>query len=253
MRVIRNLLESSGLAHRSAELVTIALGSALSVGTAVFIGTRIPGLALCLTVMSMVVWLEVLRAAASRRQRRLDSIWPVVFDSLRSGAQSGMPIGEQLEYLALEGPEELREQFGLLMKEIERGDDTELALGHFKNRIGSRSADFLAIVLLLVEEVGGRGEADNWEQAARDIRQEQAVIAQVRAKQGWVLGSAKIALLAPWLICLLLLNLEQNRLAFSTYQGSLVLVMGLLLSLFAYFLTNVLGRIRLPERVFNVG
>lgn len=251
--MIRNLLESSGLAHRSAELVTIALGSALLVGTAVFIGTRIPGLALCLTVMSLVVWLEVLRAAASRRQRRLDSIWPVVFDSLRSGAQSGMPIGEQLEYLALEGPEELREQFGLLLKEIERGEDTEVALEHFKNRIGSRSADFLAIVLLLVEEVGGRGEADNWEQAARDIRQEQAVIAQVRAKQGWVLGSAKIALLAPWLICLLLLNLEQNRMAFSTYQGSLVLVMGLLLSLFAYFLTNVLGRIRLPERVFNVG
>ncbi|MEK9536160.1 MAG: type II secretion system F family protein [Aquiluna sp.] len=251
--MIRNLLESSGLAHRSAELVTIALGSALLVGMAVFIGTRIPGLALCLTVMSLVVWLEVLRAAASRRQRRLDSIWPVVFDSLRSGAQSGMPIGEQLEYLALEGPEELREQFGLLLKEIERGDDTEVALEHFKNRMGSRSADFLAIVLLLVEEVGGRGEADNWEQAARDIRQEQAVIAQVRAKQGWVLGSAKIALLAPWLICLLLLNVEQNRLAFSTHQGSLVLVMGLLLSLFAYFLTNLLGRLRLPERVFNVG
>ncbi len=253
MQVLRNLLESSGLAHRSAELVTIALGSALLVGTLVFIGTRIPGLALCLTVMSLVVWLEVLRAAASRRQRRLHSIWPVVFDSLRSGAESGMPIGEQLEYLALEGPEELREQFGLLLKEIERGDDTEVALEHFKNRIGSRSADFLALVLLLVEEVGGRGEADNWEQAARDIRQEQAVIAQVRAKQGWVLGSAKIALLAPWLICLLLLNLEQNRMAFSTHQGSLVLVMGLLLSLFAYFLTNLLGRLRLPERVFNVG
>lgn len=253
MRVIRNLLESSGLAHRSAELVTIALGSALLVGSAVFIGTRIPGLALCLTVMSLVVWLEVLRAAASRRQRRLDSIWPVVFDSLRSGAQSGMPVAEQLEYLALEGPEELREQFGLLLKEIERGEDTEVALEHFKNRIGSRSADFLAIVLLLVEEVGGRGEADNWEQAAKDIRQEQAVIAQVRAKQGWVLGSAKIALLAPWLICLLLLNLEQNRLAFSTHQGSFVLVTGLLLSLFAYFLTNLLGRLRLPERVFNVG
>lgn len=253
MRVIRNLLESSGLAHRSAELVTIALGSALLVGTAVSIGTQIPGLALCLTVMSLVVWLEVLRAAASRRQRRLDNIWPAVFDSLRSGAQSGMPIAEQLEYLALEGPEELREQFGLLLKEIERGDDTEVALEQFKNRIGSRSADFLAIVLLLVEEVGGRGEADNWEQAARDIRQEQAVITQVRAKQGWVLGSAKIALLAPWLICLLLLNLEQNRMAFSTYQGSLVLVTGLLLSLFAYFLTNLLGRLRLPERVFNVG
>ena len=253
MQVVRNLLESAGLSHRSAELATLAFGSALLVGTLVFVVTRIPGLALCLAAMGLVVWLELLRAAASRRQRRLDTIWPAVFDSLRSGAQSGMPIAEQLDYLALEGPEELREQFGLLVTEIERGQDTEMALEHFKNRIGSRSADFLAIVLLLVEEVGGRGEAENWEQAAKDIRQEQAVIAQVRVKQGWVLGSAKIALLAPWLICLLLLNVEQNRMAFSTHQGSLVLVMGLLLSLFAYFLTNSLGRLRLPERVFNVG
>ena len=253
MRLIRNLLEAAGLAHRSAELATLALGSALVLGTLVLIVTQIPGLALCLTVMVLVVWLELLRTAASRRQRRLDAVWPAVFDSLRSGAQSGIPMAEQLEYLAEEGPEELREQFGLLVAEIERGVETELALQHFKNRIGSRSGDFLSIVLLLVEEVGGRGEADNWEQAARDIRQEQAAISQVRAKQGWVLGSAKIALLAPWLICLLLLNVEQNRLAFATYQGSAVLIFGLLLSLFAYFLTNLLGRLRLPERSLHAG
>jgi tight adherence protein B len=85
------------------------------------------------------------------------------------------------------------------------------------------------------------------------LRQEQAVISQVRAKQGWVLGSAKIALLAPWIICLLLLNLEQNRAAFLGTEGSLVLVLGLILSLFAYFLTNLLGKLKPPERVFYVG
>ena len=253
MQLIARLSEAAGLAHRRLELAFLVGGSSALVGLLALSFTRIPGLSVCLVAMSLVVWLELLRAKADRRQRRLDAVWPAVFDALKSGAQAGLSTVEQLDYLATDGPEELREQFAILLAEIDRGVYTEIALANFRNRIGSRSADFLAIVLLLIEEVGGRGEAKNWDQAARDIRQEQAAISQVKAKQSWVLGSAKIALLAPWLICILLLNVEQNRLAFATYQGSAVLITGLLMSLFAYFLTNVLGRIRLPERVFYVG
>lgn len=253
MTAFRNLLESSGFGNRRNELLVLVCGTALLVGLLTFFATQILGLAVCFTTLIFVCWLEGLRAVAAARQKRMDLLWPAVFDALRSGSQAGLSMLEQIEYLASEGPEVFREQFERLRFELERGVDTQEALANFQTRIGSRSGDSLAIVMALVEEVGGRGEAANWDQAARDLRQEQAVISQVRAKQGWVLGSSKIALLAPWIVCLLLLNLEQNRAAFLTPEGSLVLVLGLILSLFAYFLTNLLGRLRLPERVFHVG
>jgi tight adherence protein B len=253
MTALRNLLESAGFGERRSEVLVLVSGTSLLGGLLTFFTTQIAGLAFCFSALTLVIWLEVLRAVSASRQKRMDFLWPTVFDALRSGSQAGLSMLEQIEYLASDGPEVFREQFAALASELERGVDTQAALAGFQRRVGSRSGDSLAIVMALVEEVGGRGEAANWDQAAKDLRQEQSVISQVRAKQGWVLGSAKIALLAPWIICLLLLNLEQNRAAFSDPEGSLVLVLGLILSLFAYFLTNLLGKLKLPERVFYVG
>jgi len=253
MTAFRNLFESAGFGERKNEVLVMVGATSSFAGVLTFFATQIVGLAFCFTALVLVIWLEGLRTLAASRQKRMDFLWPAVFDALRSGSQAGLTILEQIEYLASDGPEVFREQFALLRSELERGVDTQSALGSFQRRIGSRSGDSLAVVMAMVEEVGGRGEAANWDQAAKDLRQEQAVISQVRAKQGWVLGSAKIALLAPWIICLLLLNLEQNRAAFAVPEGSLVLVLGLILSLFAYFLTNLLGKLKLPERVFYVG
>ena len=74
---------------------------------------------------------------------------------------------------------------------------------------------------------------------------------EVIAKQGWVLGSAKVALAAPWLVAFLLVRLEQNRAAFETTLGAMVLITGLLLSVLAYVAVNKLGSLTLPGRIFN--
>lgn len=253
MRLVSNLLEAAGISDRRLEVSLLAIGSAALVATVSYFASGVLGLALCFAVLIMVIWLEAIRTVGSARQKRLDLIWPSIFDALKTGSQAGLLMAEQVEYLATDGPEQLRREFALLSKDLERGIDSDAALANFRGRVGSRSGDFLAIVMSLTQEIGGRGEAANWEQAAKDIRLEQVVLSQVRAKQSWVLASAKIALLAPWLICVLLLNLEQNRAAFASPQGSLVLVFGLVLSLCAYFLTGVLGKLRLPERVFHVG
>lgn len=93
--------------------------------------------------------------------------------------------------------------------------------------------------------------AVTFQRAAVQVRKEQGELAQLSAKQGWVSASAKMALLAPWLIALVLVQLPQNREAFATELGALVLVLGLALSLVAYALVNRLGRLPLPGRVLN--
>ncbi|NCV37374.1 MAG: hypothetical protein EBW70_05070 [Actinobacteria bacterium] len=176
MTALRNLFESAGFGERRSEVLVLVSGTSLLAGLLTFFTTQIAGLAICFSALTLVIWLEVLRAVSASRQKRMDFLWPAVFDALRSGSQAGLSMLEQIEYLASDGPEVFREQFALLASELERGVDTQAALAGFQRRAGSRSGDSLAIVMALVEEVGGRGEAANWEQAARDLRQEQAVI-----------------------------------------------------------------------------
>lgn len=253
MKIWRELVESAGLSVSPTNALASCLSISALIGLAIFSFTSIVGLALSISLLVLGILLELIRSLGSSRQRALEQIWPGIFDLLRSGAEAGLTIEEQLEYLAGNSPAALRSYFVQLAQDLERGVELERALGKFQSLVGSRSGDFLALVLLITSELGGRGEAEVWAKASREVRQEQQLMNQVRAKQGWVLGSAKLAVLAPWLIVFVLLSLEQNREAYATAQGSLVLLLGLLLSTFAYFLTSALGRLPMPGRIFHVG
>lgn len=253
MRMWRELVESAGLSLSPANALASCLSISALIGLAIFSFTAIIGLALAIALLVLGILFELIRSLGTSRQRALEQIWPGIFDLLRSGAEAGLTIAEQLEYLAEHSPAALKEFFAQLSQDLERGVELERALARFQSLVGSRSGDFLVLVLLITSELGGRGEAEVWAKASSEVRQEQQLMNQVRAKQGWVLGSAKLAVLAPWLIVFVLLSLEQNREAYATNQGSLVLLLGLGLSSFAYFLTSALGRLPLPGRVFHVG
>ena len=120
-----------------------------------------------------------------------------------------------------------------------------------RKRFANRHADFLALLIELDCELGGNGMAITYQRAAIQVRKEQGELAQLQAKQGWVSASAKIALFAPWLVALVLIQLPQNKAAFATELGALILILGLALSLLAYSLVNRLGYLPLPNRVLN--
>lgn len=253
MKLWRDLVESAGLSVSPANALVSCLSISALIGLAIFSFTSIAGLAIAISLLVLGILFELIRSLGQARQRALEQIWPGIFDLLRSGAEAGLTIAEQLEYLAKHSPGALVNYFTELVQDLDRGVDLERALGTFQSNVGSRSGDYLALVLLITSELGGRGEAEVWSKASSEVRQEQQLMNQVRAKQGWVLGSAKLAVLAPWLIVFVLLSLEQNRQAYATPQGTLVLLLGLLLSSFAYFLTTALGRLPLPGRIFHVG
>lgn len=250
MRLIDPLLQSAGLHTRKTQvLVVICFLTSLSFLLTYF-ATSVIGMAISVAILALGAQLEVIRLKANARQKAFDALWPQVFDSFQNASAANLSTMEQLEYLATKGPPRLREQFHVLHAQLDAGIELASALEGFKRRIGSRHADFLAILIEISTELGGRGLGDWWKRAASDIRQEQALMGEVMAKQGWVLGSAKVALVAPWLIAFVLLRLEQNRDAYASELGALVLFFGLLLSLLAYAMVNKLGALRVPERVF---
>lgn len=252
MRVWIELCEAAGFGARWQQVGQLTLGISVLFGALVWLLTSVPGLGISLGILAIGAALEVIRVMGTRRQKILDASWPAVFDLFRSGSQAGLSNQEQFEYLAENGPVPLRDAFAQLYLDTEHGMPLSDALVRFQQRVGSRSGDFLALVLMISAELGGRGLADVWQQSAADVRSELQVLGEVLARQSWVLASAKLALLAPWLVAFLLLGPTGNRGAFASEVGTLVLFLGLLLSASAYVLTNLLGRLRLPGRLFHV-
>lgn len=253
MKFWRELASAAGFGLLANQLLMLIIFICSMIGLLVYLGTGIAGLAISILLLCLGIGLEVLRALGAARTRALEQVWPSIFDLLRSGAEAGLSSFEQIEYLSKEAPMAVRRYFQQLYLELERGQLMRNALSAFQKQVGSRSGDFLALVLLITSELGGRGESGIWARASADIRAEQQLLSQVLAKQGWVLGSAKLAVLAPWLIVFVLLSVPSNEEAFSSAIGTIVLLVGLLLSVFAYFLTSILGRLPMPERVFHVG
>lgn len=251
MRFLNELLESAGLQGRRQEVLLAGFLAVALAMIASYLSTGVLGMAISLGALTLGAVLEAIRLKASARQKAFDELWPQVFDSFQNAASANLSILEQLEYLGAKGPLRLRPQFRLLHAQLDAGLPLGDCLESFKKRMGSRHADYLALLIEITTELGGRGLGEWWKKAASELRREQALMGEVLAKQGWVIGSAKVALIAPWLIAFVLLRLEQNREAYASELGAMVLFFGLLLSVFAYALVNRLGRLRVPERVFH--
>lgn len=251
MKFYNDLLSRAGWSEHRREIGLSIVFFAASIALLSYLLTGVWGLAFCFGLLSIAVALEILRLRGEARQRAFDSSWPQVFDSFQSGAISGLGLRDQFEYLATKGPVSLQGEFRGLLELYDKGFEVDQLMPTMRKRFANRHADFLALLIELDRELGGNGMAITYQRAAIQVRKEQGELAQLQAKQGWVSASAKIALFAPWLVALVLIQLPQNKAAFATELGALILILGLALSLLAYSLVNRLGHLPLPNRVLN--
>ena len=251
MRFYSELLARAGWWERKTEITLASCAIGIASALLGYAATGVWGLALCISLLGFAIALEVLRLRGEARQRNFDASWPQVFDTFQSGAISGVVFREQLDYLANQGPTALRVEFLGLLQLYDEGFEIDQLMPIMRKRFANRHADLLALLIELDSELGGQGMSITYQRAAVQVRKEQGELSQLQAKQGWVSSSAKLALLAPWLVALVLVQLPQNREAFATEMGALILILGLALSLVAYALVNRLGRLPLPGRVLN--
>ena len=251
MRFYSELIEKAGLSARFNQVGFVIVASSLAVGFTGYLFSGVWGLGLCLGLLALAIVIEVLRLKAESRQRAFDACWPQVFDSFQSASISVLGFREQMDYLAAQGPLALRKEFANLLALYDSGYELDRLMPQLRLQFSNRYADLLALLIELDSELGGHGMAVTYQRAAVHVRKEQGEISQLQAKQGWVSSSSKLALLAPWLVALVLVQLPQNKAAFATELGAAILILGLALSLVAYALVNRMGRLPLPGRVLN--
>ena len=246
------MIEAAGLSRYSpGQLLTLVLSSALLIAGWVQLSFEVLGLTIFSALATLGTSLEALRLRAKQRSDQLAKLWPEVLASLQSAASSGFGIVDSLEEVSKEGPAIIRPAFQELVRRTDSGFGMDKSLDWFKSHLGQIQADRFVELIRIVNRSGGSGYLDSLRDQALRTRYEIALWAELDSKQGWVTGTAKLAIVAPWIVVATLAARAENVAIYNTAEGTGVLIVGLLVSLIAYRMVGLLGSLSKPGRVFT--
>jgi tight adherence protein B len=75
--------------------------------------------------------------------------------------------------------------------------------------------------------------------------------AEITAKHSWIKNSAALAAVAPWVLLLLLASQPNTLQAYTSTTGFMILVIGALLTITAYFWMEKVGKLDESPRIFS--
>lgn len=252
MTWFRSTLEGAGLARFGSGAVALMLVFlATAAGAITFQFFKVPVLGLFIALGTLAMELEALASLAKNRRRELSKLWPEVLDAVHSAVSSGMTLADAFDDLAKSGPQRLRTNFYLLSNRLDSGWSFEQSIDELKSSLGEVHADRFCEVLRLVSSSGSESLGQTLRQQASSLRRDLAVAGQIDSKQGWVSGTAKIAVAAPWVVVALLATRKENAAIFNTAEAAAILLLGFVVCVVAYRLVHLLGALPQQPRVFT--
>ena len=252
MKPLRLALEAAGLpGYSPAQALTAIVAVSALMASWVQLSFEVLGLTIFSVLATAGLSLETLRLRAKQRSDQLARLWPEILDSLHSAASSGSGIIDSLEQVARVGPARIRPVFQELVERIDSGRGFDQSLDWLKSQFGQVQADRFVELIRIVHRAGGVGYLDSLREQALRTRSEIALWGELESKQGWVTGTAKLAIVAPWIIVATLATRPENVAIYNTTEGTAVLVVGLLVSLVAYRLVSLMGSLSKPSRVLT--
>lgn len=218
--------------------VTAAVTASLPVGVAMGI----------LTVLTAWTLLKS-RVVARRRERA--GLWPEVVDQLTSAIRAGLGLPEALVSLEQRAPEDLRAAFGRFAAHYRSSQRFDSALNTLKETLADPVADRLIESIRMTYDVGGSDVTEVLTALSSYLREDQRFRGELLARQSWTVNGAKLAVVAPWIILLLMSTRGNMGQAFNSVTGIGVLVGGAAMSVIAYLAMVRLGRLPLDKRVLR--
>ncbi len=251
MRSLNNQLQQAGLGHlKPWRVVALLAGVDLILGLVISRFTGIFALGIAAVFLGAAMSLEALVLVANARHQALVDSLPELCENLATAISSGSSLDTALRELNHVGPKSVSRSMSVLGQLLDRGLPTIDALRWLKLEFGDVNSDQLVELLISSHENGGFGLSANLNKLSTQIRQEGALASEINAKQGWVLGTAKLALATPWAVVWLLSRQPSNASAYNSPAGVLVLSTGLVICLAAYLLISAFGSLPKRKRVF---
>ena len=252
MRWFLSTVEGAGLARFKPWMILLTmvmLASLFGLFVAELIG--IAAFGLFLGIGALAFEFEFLSLIAASRRRKIAKLWPEVIDSVSAALVAGLSISDAFDELRINGPRQLGNHFELLSRSLDSGSSFEQALDNLKSSIGEVHADKFCETLRLANASGSELLVTSLKLQSKNLRSDLSLMGQLEAKQGWVVGTAKIAVSAPWVVVALLSLRPENSQFYNSELGSQILFLGFIVCIFAYRLVQFLGRLPVQPRSFT--
>lgn len=246
----QQLIARSGIARITVPgVVTLSLVLAFVVFISLTALTGAVPIGVCFGLFAAAVPWAALSWQASRRQTALREIWPDAIDNLRSAVRAGLTLPEALAQLADRGPEELRDAFDNFARDYRSGARFDDALNRLKNTLADPTADRLIAALKVTREVGGADIGRLLQTLSDFLRDDARTRSELEARQSWTVNGARLAVVAPWVILLLLATQPDAAAAYQSVAGLFVLLGGMVVSVICYRLMLHIGSLPAERRV----
>lgn len=251
IEAVRDRLVRAGLPHVG-PIAFLLIAVVVGVAAAAITGALTGVTAVAIVALLAGTWLPfgVLARRSATRRRALEAVWPDVIDHVVSAARSGVSLPDALASLATDGPRPARESFAVFSRTYRSTGSFAFAIDDVKARLADPVADRLLETLRMAREVGGRDLTAVLTDLSSYLRQEAAVRSELEARQSWVVNAARLGVAAPWIVLLLLSTRPEAAAAYNAPEGSILIVIGVVVSVIAYRIMLRIGRLPREKRWF---
>jgi tight adherence protein B len=233
------------------QLIALQVLSAFLVALLGLVLTRSVSVSVIFAIFASAIPRLLVTRLRHRRQADLRELWPEVVDNLTSGVRAGLSLPEALSAIGIRGPEQLREpfkQFGTDYRTTGKFNDS---LDRLKVALADPVGDRVCESMRVAREVGGTDLGRLLTTLSSFLRDDARTRAELMARQSWSVNAARMAVCAPWLVLILLATQQETLDAYDTPTGTLILVIGAVLSLVAYRMMIRIGRLPEDKRVLR--
>lgn len=249
---VRELLVQAGLARVSVTtfaVVSVILGAVAGGLVAAIVPVAALAVSAALAGAALPTVLVIARARAARRRARI--VWPDVVDHLVSAVRSGLALPDSVVTLAHTGPPSTRAAFAEFETDYRATGNFAHAIDRLKHRLADPVADRILETLRMSREVGGTELTGVLRALASYLRADAAVRAEVEARQSWVVVAARLGVAAPWIVLVLLSTRPEAASAYNSPTGTIVIAVGLAVTVVAYRIMLAVGRLPEERRWFE--
>lgn len=245
-RKMESELKRAAIKLRPSEYGALLIASIFGVYVLLRCGMDAP-LWLCLLAAT---WLPPLGSKLLLKSRRflyiqkVDSQLSEACRLLSSAARAGLSIPQGLELVVQELPDPIREELGIVVKELQLGKDLELALKDFLKRVNSRDLQVFVNALIIQKRAGG-DVAKVLSQMASTMEERKIIHKTIDATIAQARYSAYLLPFVSLFIVFLLSRLIDNFFElFTNFIGVIVLLIFVILQVIGFLLVRKIANVR---------
>ncbi len=246
---VRTWFDEAGLSGVSLAVIGAVMATvALIAGALAATVIPLPSIAPLGFLVGSGIPIIALASARDRRRQRARALWPDVIDTIRVALRSGSTLTDAVTTAATIVPREWRSAWTELESNLRRGSDVDSAMRRLQRVLADPIADRVVESIVVAREYGGTALPVVLAQLGRSVRRDSAMRQEAQTRQSWVRHAATLGVVSPWIVLALLASRPENREAYSTMAGTLLIVISAGVTAVAFIIMRALGTLREPAR-----